>query len=74
MHAKVKKNIRDKTRLTYGLSIVLKDDVEQLRSCVDEFDVDRLYEAIRDTVGTLDKIVDIVAQLEYTLYLERLKE
>ena len=73
MHHKTKQGIRDKARLTYGLSLVLKDDVDTLRSCVNDFDIDRLYEAIRDTVETLDKLVDVMAQLEYILYLEKLK-
>jgi hypothetical protein len=73
LHHKTKHAIRDKARLTYGLSLVLKDDVDTLRSCVNDFDIDRLYEAIRDTVETLDKLVDVMAQLEYILYLEKLK-
>lgn len=73
MHHKTKHAIRDKARLTYGLSLVLKDDVDALRMCVNDFNVDRLYEAVRDVTETLDKLVDIIAQLEYSLYLEKLK-
>ena len=73
MHHKTKQGIRDKARLTYGLSLVLKDDIDTLRSYANDFDVDRLYEAVRDTVETLDRLVDIMAQLECALYLEKLK-
>ena len=73
MHHKTKYAIRDKARLTYGLSLVLKDDIDMLRSLANDYDVDRLYEAVRDTVETLDKLVDIMAQLECALYVEKLK-
>ena len=73
MHHKTKHAIRDKARLTYGLSLVLKDDIDMLRSLVNDYDVDRLYESVRDVTETLDKLVDIISQLECALYLEKLK-
>lgn len=73
MHHKTKHAIRDKARLTYGLTLVLKDDVDTLRTYTNDFDVDHLYEAVRDVTETLDKLVDVIAQLECTLYLEKLK-
>lgn len=73
MHHKTKHSIRDKARLTYGLTLVLKDDIDMLRSFANDYDVDRLYESVRDVTETLDKLVDIIAQLECTLYLEKLK-
>ena len=73
MNAKFKQNLIDKARLTYGLSFVLKDDIDTMRTYANNFDIENLYESVRDVTDTLDKLIDAVAQLEYILYLEKLK-
>ena len=73
MSAKLKQNLIDKARLTYGLSFVLKDDIDTMRTYANNFEIENLYESIRDVTDTLDKLIDTVAQLEYILYLEKLK-
>lgn len=73
MRAKLKQDLIDKTRLTYGLTLVLKDDVDRIRSYTGEFDIDNMYEAVRDATDTVDKLLDILAHIEYFLYLEKLE-
>lgn len=73
MHAKTRKTIRDKARLTGGLVSVLNDDVYVLRECANVCDLDKLDEALFATNETIDKIADALAQIEYALYLDKIK-
>lgn len=73
MHAKTRKNIRDKARLTGGLVSVLNDDIFVLREHANTCDVDKLNEALFATNETIEKITDALAQIEYALYLDSRK-
>lgn len=73
MNRQTKSNIRSKTRLIYGLVHVLKEDIDNLRIDVNSLDINRMKETIQDTNETLEKITDIVADIEYIIYLNTLK-
>lgn len=73
MRNKTKKIIREDIRLTCGLSGVMKDDVDALRLYSTEFDEDRMQETIQEINETIDKIIDILARIEYMLYLEKMR-
>lgn len=59
-----KKEIRDKASLVYGLTIVLKDDVDILRANVNDWDLLKLKEIIQDTQKTIWKISNVASELD----------
>lgn len=73
MNTRAKNSIREKTRTVYGLMHILKDDIDNLRIDVANLDINRLRVSIADTNETLEKIIDIMAEIEYIIYLENLK-
>lgn len=69
MNYKTKHKIRTKAGLLYGLLNVLKDDIDMLRSDANVYDIDNLERSVKDTVETLEKLTDAIAELEYILYV-----
>lgn len=69
MDNQIKSSIRSKARLIYGLLNVLKYDVDNLRMDVHTCEVVNLMKTIRDTNMTLENLIDLVAEIEYLLYL-----
>ena len=53
---------------------ILKYDAENLVMELNELYEDYFVEAIRDTKETMQNFVDVITEMEYLLYLERLKE
>lgn len=73
MRKRTKRKITERARLTYGLMHILKDCVDDLRMYANPCDLEKLDEVIDDTKETLQKLTDVVAELEYILYLENMK-
>lgn len=67
----VKIQMKKKARVLYGLLNLLKDDVEQLNSDANHFDLICLEESVRDATDTLRMLGDNVKEIEYLLYLSR---
>ena len=74
MIGKTKREIRNKTRLAYCLVDILEYDIDNLKNEAHDCDPDILMETVQETKTTLQNIVDIMTELEYILYLEKLKE
>lgn len=74
MNNKTKREIRSKARIACGLADVLKYDTNNILSDANECHMDILIETVLDTKETLQNIVDVIAEIEYLLYLERFKE
>lgn len=74
MNYKTKRELQNKARLTCGLADILKYDAENLVMELNELYEDYFIEAIRDTKETMQNFVDTITEMEYLLYLERLKE
>ena len=71
MNSKTKRELRNKTRLTCGLVNILKYDIDNLVSEADEGDLEELVRTMQDAKETLQNIADIVAEIEYLLYLSK---
>lgn len=74
MNYKTKRELQNKARLACGLADILKYDSENLVMELNELYEDYFIEAIRDTKETTQNFVDVITEMEYLLYLERLKE
>lgn len=74
MNNKTKRDIRDKARLACGLADILKYDADNLLT--DSVDLESLYfvDTLIDTKETMQNFVDTITEIEYLLYLEKLKE
>lgn len=71
MNLAMKVKIRNKATLLYGLLTILKDEVDMLRSDANAHDIDNLNRSVKDTLETLEKMIDVIAELEYILYLDK---
>lgn len=74
MNYKTKRELQNKARLACRLADILKYDAENLVMELNELYEDYFIEAIRDTKETMQNFVDTITEMEYLLYLERLKE
>ena len=74
MNYKTKRELQNKARLACGLADILKYDAENLVMELNELYEDYFIEAIHDTKETMQNFVDTITEMEYLLYLERLKE
>lgn len=74
MNYKTKRELQNKARLACGLADILKYDAENLVMELNELYEDYFIEAICDTKETMQNFVDTITEMEYLLYLERLKE
>lgn len=66
-YQELKTIMRSKARLASGLVNLLKDDTEQMRIDVDDFDMFSLGEAIREAKRTSQNLLDTVNELERDL-------
>lgn len=73
MEYELKKQLRDKAQLSYGLLNALKCDIDILRKDVNDFRLSRLEESVRNTDETLQKLLLIVEELEYILKLDKIQ-
>ena len=70
MDNKTKNTVLSKTRLVYGLLNILEYDIDNLKNDVsygDTVDISRTVDEINDT---LDNLIDVIAEIEYALYLK----
>lgn len=74
MSSRLKREIQNKTRLAYCLVDILEYDVDNLKNDAHECNPDELMETLQGTKATMQNIIDIVTEIEYILYLEKLKE
>jgi hypothetical protein len=71
MKKNVKMELRKRARAVSGLIDLLRDDIDQVRVDVTDYDLICLEESLRDTRSTLQMIIDNVAEMEYMLYLTK---
>ena len=72
MDNKTKNTVLSKTRLIYGLLNILEYDIDNLKNDVtygEATDISRTVDEINDT---LDNLIDVIAEIEYILYLNGL--
>lgn len=74
MDNKTKQEIRSKARIAHGLADVLKYDTSNIVSDANECHMDILIDTVLDTKQTLQNLADLIAEIEYILYLEIYKE
>lgn len=70
----IKKEIRERARLTRVLANALGHDAEYLYSDADSYDLICIDESIRETKDTVQKLTDNLKEIEYLLYLVRNSE
>ena len=69
MDIRTKNDIRAKAKLAYGLLNVLEYDLDNLRTDVNECNVDDLRKTLQDTTRTLDNLIDVIGEIEYIVFL-----
>ena len=74
MNNKVRSSICSNTRLFRGLLNVLEYDIDNLKTDLNNGEVTSLIRTIQDTNETLQNLIDVMAEIEYTLYLSSLEE
>lgn len=74
MNNKTKREIRSKARIAHGLADVLRYDTGNIVSDANECHMDILIDTVFDTKETLQNLMDVIAEIEYLLYLETFKE
>lgn len=65
----IKKEMKDRARLSRGLVNGLGYDVEYLYTDVENYDVICMGESIREIKDTIQKLTDNIIEIEYLLYL-----
>ena len=70
----IKLGMKKKVRTAAGLVNLLRDDIDCLRTDVNDFDILCLGETIKDTKSTLQMLLDNVMEIEYLLYLFNSKD
>lgn len=66
-----KKRIKDLTGLAYRMSVILKDDVDELRLDADGLDIGKITNSLNDVIESSERLADTIAELEYVLYCNR---
>lgn len=74
MNRTTKKNLRNKARLICGLVNILQYDSENIMNDTSSYDYDQLINTLQDTKVTTQNLLDTITEIEYLLYLDRLKE
>lgn len=67
----IRKEMKERARLTRGLANALGYDAEYIYSDVENLDLFCMGESIRETKETIQKLMDNVTELEYLLYLAK---
>lgn len=73
MKFELKKQLRDKASYSYGLSNVLRYEIDILRKDTRECNPLKLKETIHNTSTTLQKLLLIIGELEYILKLDKIE-
>lgn len=74
MNNKMRTIIRNKARLACGLANILEYDINNLMNDANECYLDELFETVQATKETLQNLVDTITEIEYALYLDKVKE
>lgn len=74
MNIRAKREIQNKTRLAYCLVDILKYDIDNLKNDTNECIQEELMETLQETKATMQNLIDILTEIEYILYLDKLKE
>lgn len=70
-YQEIKMVMRADARLANGLVNLLQDDTKQMCIDVDDFDLFRLYEAIREAKRTSQSLIDTINKLEHDLQIAK---
>jgi hypothetical protein len=70
----IKLKMKKRAQMAAGMVNLLRDDVEYLKSDVEDLDILCMEESIKDTKATLQMMTDNIAEIEYMLYLLNSKE
>lgn len=74
MNSRSKREIQNKTRLAHCLVDILEYDIDNLKNDANECKPDELMETLTETKATMQNLIDIMTEIEYILYLDKLKE
>lgn len=74
MNIRAKREIQNKTRLAHCLVDVLKYDIDNLKNDTNECIQEELMDTLQETKATMQNLIDILTEIEYILYLDKLKE
>lgn len=74
MNRRDKRSIRDKARLAYCLVDILEYDMENLKAGSNECRPEELERTLEDTKVTLQNLTDLIVEIEYILYLDKIRE
>lgn len=69
MENKTRNDILGKARLIYGLLNILEYDIDNIKNDVLISETSNLSRTIQDANTTLDNLIDVIAEMEYDLYL-----
>lgn len=64
-----KMKMRKQARLSRGILNLLKDDLEMICSDTDEYNLIALDLSINEAKDTIQRLIDSIMDLEYSLYL-----
>lgn len=70
----IKKELKERARLTRVLSNALTHDADYLYSDAESYDLVCMNESVREIKDTIQKVVDNMKEIEYLLYLVRNNE
>lgn len=71
MKRSIKTELKARSRLSHGLLNLLKDDLETIDLDIDSNDFISISESIQEAKSTIQKLVDNITELEYTIYLSK---
>ena len=67
------KQLRDKASYTYGLTNILRCDIDILRKNAADCNLDKIRESIREVDETIKKMQSVVGEIEYILKTENIE-
>lgn len=67
MSVNIKKQLKNKARYIYGLAEILKCDVDILRKDIDDYDLDKSKESVRDADETIEKLLLAIEEIRYII-------
>lgn len=69
MDSKTRNEVLGKARLIHGLLNILEYDINNIKNDVLVGETSNLSRTIQDTNTSLDNLIDVIAEMEYILYL-----
>lgn len=74
MKNNIKLQMKTRVALLKGLVNVLKDDIDMVYKDVDTFNMFMIDESIREAKETNKRMIDTLKEIEYIIYLYKLKK